>query len=74
MNGYALALAADELRAEVLYRDLKGNQHTSMRLEALMHAFNHATDHRGQLITMMRESGLEEVPGTDLIQYQRSRR
>lgn len=74
MNGYALSLSADELLAEVLYRDLKGNQHMSLRWEALMHAFNHATYHRGQLITMMRESGLEEVPGTDLIQYQRSLR
>jgi len=31
----------------------------------LMHVFNHATYHRGQLVTMMRQAGIKKIPGTD---------
>lgn len=39
--------------------------------QILMHAFNHATYHRGQLITMMRELGIEKIPNTDFITFVR---
>jgi uncharacterized damage-inducible protein DinB len=39
-----------------------------------LHCFNHSTQHRGQLITMMRTLGLDRIPATDLIVYQRSLR
>lgn len=32
----------------------------------LMQAFNHATYHRGQLTTMLRQAGVKKIPGTDL--------
>ena len=31
----------------------------------LMQAFNHATYHRGQLVTMLRQAGVTKIPGTD---------
>ena len=31
----------------------------------LHHVFNHATYHRGQLINMLRQLGVEKVPQTD---------
>ena len=38
----------------------------------IMHCMNHSTFHRGQLITMLRQAGLEgEIPSTDLITYLR---
>lgn len=54
------------------YEDLKGNTHASSAWRMIMHCINHSTQHRGQLITMMRDLGLEEIPANDLIVYQRS--
>lgn len=35
----------------------------------LMQVLNHATYHRGQLITMLRQAGLSKVPATDFMLY-----
>lgn len=35
----------------------------------LLHIFNHATYHRGQLVTMLRELGVTKIPATDLIEF-----
>jgi uncharacterized damage-inducible protein DinB len=63
-----------ELRREFTYADLRGNEHTQPVWQALMHCLNHSTQHRGQLITMMRSLGLAEIPANDLVVYQRSLR
>ena len=61
-----------DLQGMVTYHDLKGNPHVQARWQLLMHCFNHSTQHRGQLITMMRTLGLDDIPANDLIVYQRS--
>jgi uncharacterized damage-inducible protein DinB len=38
----------------------------------LMHLVNHATYHRGQLVTMLRQAGITRIPATDMIVYLRS--
>ena len=35
--------------------------------EIVLHVFNHGTYHRGQLVTMLRQAGVDEIPGTDFI-------
>lgn len=69
-----LVLAAEEswLLETVAYHDLRGNRHEQVRWQMLMHCFNHGTQHRGQLITMMRTLAVEGIPANDLIVYQRS--
>jgi len=37
----------------------------------LTHIFNHSTYHRGQLVTMLRELGITDIPATDVIYYLR---
>lgn len=37
--------------------------------DVLIHAFNHATYHRGQLVTMLRQTGISNIPITDFIAY-----
>lgn len=54
------------------YHTLKGDPQRSIAWRMLHHCFNHSTQHRGQLITMMRAIGLGEIPATDLIVYQRT--
>lgn len=39
--------------------------------QMLLHVFNHGTYHRGQIVTMMRELGVEKIPGTDYILFSR---
>jgi uncharacterized damage-inducible protein DinB len=60
------------LLSDRVYRDLKGNEHGSTVWRMLMHCFNHSTQHRGQIITQMRQLGLEGIPANDLIVHQRA--
>ena len=39
----------------------------------LLHLFNHQTFHRGQLITMFRQLGLDKIPPTDFIVFCRKK-
>lgn len=41
--------------------------------EMLLHLFNHQTFHRGQIVTMLRQNGIEKIPPTDLIVYSRKK-
>lgn len=54
------------------YTNMKGEPFTDSVEETLFHVVNHSTYHRGQLITMLREAGVTNVPGTDLIHYLRT--
>ena len=38
----------------------------------LLHLFNHNNYHRGQLVTMLRQSGVTKIPSTDFAAYLRS--
>lgn len=61
-----------DLESTCIYHDLKGNEHRQTRWQMVLHCFNHSTQHRGQVITMMRTLGLDDIPANDLIVYQRS--
>ncbi len=39
--------------------------------QVLNHVFNHSTQHRGQLMTMMRQLGVTKIPSTDFIAFVR---
>ncbi len=41
--------------------------------EMLLHLFNHQTYHRGQIITLMRQNGIEKIPATDFIVFSRKK-
>ena len=40
--------------------------------EMLLHLFNHQTFHRGQIITLLRQNGIDKIPATDFIVFSRS--
>lgn len=42
--------------------------------QMLLHLFNHASYHRGQLVTMLRQLGADKVPNTDFIAWSRAPR
>jgi uncharacterized damage-inducible protein DinB len=41
--------------------------------QMLHHVFNHATYHRGQLVTMLNQLGADKIPGTDFSTYCRGK-
>lgn len=53
------------------YKDTRGDSHTNLNWEMIMHCMNHSTYHRGQIITLLRELGLTTLPSTDMIGYLR---
>jgi uncharacterized damage-inducible protein DinB len=64
----------DFLSTSYSYRNLKGDPFTDTIEETLFHVVNHGTYHRGQVITMLRESNVTKLLSTDLIHYLRSSR
>jgi len=53
-----------------MMKTLKGDTFTHVFWQAFQHVVNHSTYHRGQIITMMRQSGVKP-PTTDLIVFYR---
>lgn len=51
------------------FNDRKGVPHKMAVYQILLHVFNHATYHRGQLVTMLRQVGVTSIPGTDFIGF-----
>jgi uncharacterized damage-inducible protein DinB len=54
------------------YKNMKGEPFENTYEDTLFHVVNHSTYHRGQIITMLREAGVTQLPSTDLIHYLRA--
>ena len=71
------SLYLGKLTEEVLatsreYHDLKGNRQSEPLFQQMLHCVNHASYHRGQVVTMLRQQGGKPI-GTDLIAFYRER-
>lgn len=53
------------------YKTLDGKLYTGTISEILLHVFHHGSYHRGQVISMLRQSGRGKTGSTDLIRFQR---
>jgi uncharacterized damage-inducible protein DinB len=56
------------------YQNTKREQFRQPVYQVLLHMFNHGTYHRGQLVTMLRQLGIDRIPGTDFIIWSRTRK
>ncbi len=54
---------------EFVYRNTKKEQFKNPVYQMLLHLFNHQTYHRGQLVTMLRQVGIDKIPATDFIEW-----
>lgn len=69
---WAESRTSEQWKADFEYRTSKAEPQRQPLWEAALHAVNHATLHRGQILTMFRQ--LDRVPtGVDLIYYYRER-
>ena len=55
----------------VVYERTNGEEQQTPFRQVILHAVNHASYHRGQVATMLRQMG-KEPPNTDLINFYRS--
>lgn len=51
------------------YYDRSKVSHKTPVFQVLQHVFNHSTYHRGQLVTMLRQLTLKDIPATDFIAF-----
>ena len=64
-------LGAEKIDTRMEYKSLKGESHSSSFQQMLQHVVNHATYHRGQVTTTLRQIGAKPPESTDLINYYR---
>jgi uncharacterized damage-inducible protein DinB len=67
---YVAELDEDRLAADLPYKLLSGDASSMPLADQIQHVANHATMHRGQVVGMIRQLGLEP-PATDLLFYLR---
>ena len=65
------ALDETRLTAELPFKLLSGDPSSMRLVDQMRHVANHATMHRGQVVGMIRQLGIEP-PSTDLLFYLRS--
>ena len=56
------------------YQNLKKEFFKQPVYEVLLQLFNHQTFQRGQIVTMMRQNGIEKIPATDFIVFSRGKK
>ena len=56
-----------ELDTNLDFKRLNGDAYSMPYYQLFAHVVNHATYHRGQLVTMLRQAGFEGVTSTDLL-------
>ncbi len=62
-----------QLRHVFFYRNTKREEFKQTVYEMLQHLMNHGTYHRGQLVTMLRQLGVDKIPQTDFVVFCRKK-
>ena len=62
-----------QLQHVFAYQNTRREQFKQPVKEVLLHIFNHGTYHRGQLIDIFHQLGIEKLPATDFIVYTRAK-
>lgn len=70
-NEWIANASEHQLQHVFQYQNFKKEQFKQPTYQMLIHVFNHATYHRGQLVNMLRQLGVEKVPATDFIVWSR---
>ena len=71
IDGFCRTLKTDEDILRICdYKDLKGNAYSGPLHQLMQHLVNHSTYHRGQVVTMLRQTGLKPV-ATYLVKFYR---
>jgi uncharacterized damage-inducible protein DinB len=66
-------LDEDKFDEYLAFKNIKGIPHNQPYWQLFAHVVNHATYHRGQLVTMLREVGYTDLSSTDMTTYFRTK-
>ncbi len=69
VRAYVTGASATDLQRVIPYRLMSGAEGASPLWQMVVHVVNHATYHRGQVTTMLRQLGAAPAPSTDMITY-----
>ena len=72
MRAFVDALRANGHARVIEYKTLAGDSFSNPIWQMLVHVMNHATYHRGQVTTMLRQLDVQQLQSTDLIVYFRT--
>jgi uncharacterized damage-inducible protein DinB len=73
LGSYLRTVTDDALAAPFGYSDLRGNRHSEPLAQQMLHVTNHATYHRGQVVTLLRQ--VRGTPlATDLVVFFRMKK
>ena len=64
-------LNENKLKESFTYKNLKGILFSNEVWKTIHHVMNHSTYHRGQIVTMLRQLGVAQIPQTDYIAFVR---
>jgi uncharacterized damage-inducible protein DinB len=70
---WANSCGKEDFKMFLSYDNSKGEHFEQPIFQMALHVFNHGTYHRGQLVTMLRQLGVEDIPGTDFILWTRKK-
>jgi len=73
VRGFLAGLGEDGIARVFEYRLLNGSEGSSPFWQMLQHVVNHASYHRGQVTTMLRQLGAQPGKSMDLIAYYRTK-
>ena len=59
----------EKLSESFTYKNIEGKTFSNSRWESVHHCMNHSTYHRGQIVTMLRQLGITNIPSTDFISF-----
>ncbi len=63
----------EKLDEKLSFKNMKGIPHNQPYWQLFAHIINHATYHRGQLVTMLRQVGYKDLSSTDMTTYFRTK-
>ena len=66
---YVNSHSEEELQKEIEYKNIAGNKFHSKICDIIQHVVNHATYHRGQVITILRQVGYTKLFDSDYIVF-----
>ncbi len=72
IKNYVIGITDEKMQEDLSFNSLDGKNYTMKIDEIIQHAVNHATFHRGQIVTMLRNLDVTGIPSTDFITYLRS--
>jgi uncharacterized damage-inducible protein DinB len=68
---YVFSFSNELLESKIEYSNMEGKKFNNKICNIILHVMNHSTFHRGQIITMLRNLGVTELPSTDFIMFTR---